>query len=212
MKSLEVKVAENLLKIKAVFLKPNDPFTWASGIKSPIYCDNRLTLSYPETRKVVEEGLVEIIKKYYPTCEVIMGTSTAGIPHAAYVSEILNLPMGYVRGGAKDHGRGNQIEGVVPVGKNVVVIEDLISTAGSSIEVVNILREAGCNVLGIASIFTYNLKKGITRLAEANVINHSLSNFEVLAKVAADENYIEGKDLAKVLKFQSNPSDPSWME
>ena len=212
MESLERIVARNLLKIKAVFLRPNEPFTWASGIKSPIYCDNRLTLSYVETRKVVEEGLAEIIRKHFPTCEVVMGTSTAGIPHAAYVSEILNLPMGYVRGGNKDHGRQNQIEGVVPVGKNVVVIEDLISTAGSSIEVVNVLREAGCNVLGIASIFTYNLKKGITRLAEANVINHSLSNFEVLAKVAADENYIEGKDLAKVLKFQSNPSDPSWME
>ena len=212
MESLERIVARNLLKIKAVFLKPNDPFTWASGIKSPIYCDNRLTLSYVETRKVVEEGLAEIIRKYFPTCEVVMGTSTAGIPHAAYVSEILNLPMGYVRGGAKDHGRGNQIEGVVPVGKNVVVIEDLISTAGSSIEVVNILREAGCNVLGIASIFTYNLKKGSERLAAANVINHSLSNFEVLAKVAAENNYIAKEDLAKVLKFQSNPSDPSWME
>ena len=212
MENLEKVVAKNLLKIKAVFLKPNEPFTWASGIKSPIYCDNRLTLSYVDVRKVVEEGLAEIIKTYYPTCEVVMGTSTAGIPHAAYVSEILNLPMGYVRGGAKDHGRGNQIEGVVPVGKNVVVIEDLISTAGSSIEVVNILREAGCNVLGIASIFTYNLKKGITRLQEANVENHSLSNFEVLAKVAAENNYIEEKDLAKVLKFQSNPSDPSWMD
>ena len=209
---LAVEVAKNLLKIKAVFLKPNDPFTWASGIKSPIYCDNRLTLSYPETRKVVEQGLAEIIKEHFPTCEVVMGTSTAGIPHAAYVSEILNMPMGYVRGGAKDHGRGNQIEGVVPVGKNVVVIEDLISTAGSSIEVVNILREAGCNVLGIASIFTYNLKKGTERLQAANVINHSLSNFEVLAKVAAENNYIEEKDLAKVLKFQSNPSDPSWMD
>ena len=212
MKSLEVKVAENLLKIKAVFLKPNDPFTWASGIKSPIYCDNRLTLSYPETRKVVEEGLAEIIRKHYPTCEVIMGTSTAGIPHAAYVSAILDMPMGYVRGGAKDHGRGNQIEGVVPVGKNVVVIEDLISTAGSSIEVVNILRESGCNVLGIASIFTYNLAKGTQRLKEANVENHSLSNFEVLAQVAAENNYIAQEDLAKILKFQKNPSDPSWME
>ena len=212
MKNLQELVAENLLKIKAVFLRPNDPFTWASGIKSPIYCDNRLTLSYVDTRKVVEEGLAETIRKYYPTCEVVMGTSTAGIPHAAYVSEILNLPMGYVRGGAKDHGRGNQIEGAVPVGKNVVVIEDLISTAGSSIEVVNILREAGCNVLGIASIFTYNLKKGIDRLKEANVENHSLSNFEVLAKVAADENYIAQEDLAKVLKFQQNPSDPSWMD
>ena len=212
MKNLEVLVAENLLKIKAVFLRPNDPFTWASGIKSPIYCDNRLTLSYLDTRKVVEEGLAELIRKYYPTCEVVMGTSTAGIPHAAYVSQILDLPMGYVRGGAKDHGRGNQIEGAVPVGKNVVVIEDLISTAGSSIEVVNILREAGCNVLGIVSIFTYNLKKGIDRLNEANVENHSLSNFEVLAKVAAEQNYIAKEDLNKVLKFQQNPSDPSWME
>ena len=212
MESLERVVARNLLKIKAVFLKPNDPFTWASGIKSPIYCDNRLTLSYVETRKVVEEGLAEIIRTHFPTCEVVMGTSTAGIPHAAYVSEILNLPMGYVRGGAKDHGRGNQIEGVVPVGKNVVVIEDLISTAGSSIEVVNILREAGCNVLGIASIFTYNLKKGTERLQAANVINHSLSNFEVLAQVAAEENYIAKEDFAKVIKFQSNPSDPSWMD
>ena len=212
MKNLEVLVAEKLLKIKAVFLRPNDPFTWASGIKSPIYCDNRLTLSYLDKRKVVEEGLAELIRKYYPTCEVVMGTSTAGIPHAAYVSQILDLPMGYVRGGAKDHGRGNQIEGAVPVGKNVVVIEDLISTAGSSIEVVNILREAGCNVLGIASIFTYNLKKGIDRLNEANVENHSLSNFEVLAKVAAEQNYIAKEDLNKVLKFQQNPSDPSWME
>ena len=212
MESLERIVARNLLKIKAVFLRPNEPFTWASGIKSPIYCDNRLTLSYVETRKVVEEGLAEIIRKHFPTCEVVMGTSTAGIPHAAYVSEILNLPMGYVRGGAKDHGRGNQIEGVVPVGKNVVVIEDLISTAGSSIEVVNILREAGCNVLGIASIFTYNLKKGQERLAQANVINHSLSNFETLVKVAAEENYIAEEDINKILKFQQNPSDPSWMD
>ena len=211
-KELAKTVAQNLLKIKAVFLKPNDPFTWASGIKSPIYCDNRLTLSFPETRKVVEEGLAQIIKEHFPTCEVVMGTSTAGIPHAAYVSELLNMPMGYVRGGAKDHGRGNQIEGVVPVGKDVVVIEDLISTAGSSIEVVNVLREAGCNVLGIASIFTYNLQKGLDRLKEANVINHSLSNFETLVEVAAEENYISKDDINKVLKFQKNPSDPSWME
>lgn len=210
--NLSLEVAKNLLKIKAVFLRPNDPFTWASGIKSPIYCDNRLTLSYPEIRKVVEEGLAEIIRTYYPTCEVVMGTSTAGIAHAAYVSEILNLPMGYVRGGAKDHGRGNQIEGVVPVGKDVVVIEDLISTAGSSIEVVDVLREAGCNVLGIASIFTYNLKKGLDRLESANVINHSLSNFETLVNVAAKEKYITDADISKVLKFQKNPSDPSWME
>ncbi len=209
---LAIEVAKNLLKIKAVFLKPNDPFTWASGIKSPIYCDNRLTLSYPETRKVVEDGLALVIKTYFPTCEVVMGTSTAGIAHAAYVSDILNLPMGYVRGGAKDHGRGNQIEGVVPVGKDVVVIEDLISTGGSSIEVVEVLREAGCNVLGIASIFTYNLQKGLDKLASANVINHSLSNFETLVQVAAAENYISEDDINKILKFQKNPSDPSWME
>ncbi len=212
MENLDVRVAKNLLKIKAVFLRPNEPFTWASGIKSPIYCDNRLTLSYVDVRKVIEEGLAELIKKHYPTCEVIMGTSTAGIAHAAYVSEILNLPMGYVRGGAKDHGRQNQIEGVVPVNKNVVVIEDLISTAGSSIEVVNILKEAGANVLGIASIFTYNLQKGIDRLSQSNVLNYSLSNFEVLAKVAVEEKYIAADDLQKVLKFQKNPSDPSWME
>lgn len=209
---LAIEVAKNLLKIKAVFLKPNDPFTWASGIKSPIYCDNRLTLSYPETRKVVEQGLAEVIKTYFPTCEVIMGTSTAGIAHAAYVSDILDMPMGYVRGGAKDHGRGNQIEGVVPVGKDVVVIEDLISTAGSSIEVVEVLREAGCNVLGIASIFTYNLQKGLDRLEQANVVNHSLSNFETLVHVAAEEKYISEEDINKILKFQKNPSDPSWME
>ena len=211
-KNLAKEVAKNLLKIKAVFLKPNEPFTWASGIKSPIYCDNRLTLSYVDTRKVVEEGLAEIIKTYYPTCEVVMGTSTAGIAHAAYVSDILGLPMGYVRGGAKDHGRGNQIEGVVPVGKDVVVIEDLISTAGSSIEVVDVLRAAGANVLGIASIFTYGLQKGLDRLQAANVINYSLSNFETLVEVAAEENYISKEDIAKVLKFQKNPNDPSWME
>lgn len=212
MSNLSVQVAKNLLKIKAVFLKPNDPFTWASGIKSPIYCDNRLTLSYVDVRDVVENGLVEVIKTHYPDVEVIMGTSTAGIAHAAYVSEILRLPMGYVRGGAKDHGRGNQIEGVVPTGKKVVVIEDLISTAGSSIEVVDVLREAGAEVLGIASIFTYGLAKGLKRLEEANVINHSLSNFEVLIKVAAEEGYISEADINKLVKFQSNPSDPSWMD
>jgi orotate phosphoribosyltransferase len=212
MSNLSVQVAKNLLKIKAVFLKPNDPFTWASGIKSPIYCDNRLTLSYVDVRDVVENGLVEVIKTHYPDVEVIMGTSTAGIAHAAYVSEILRLPMGYVRGGAKDHGRGNQIEGVVPTGKKVVVIEDLISTAGSSIEVVDVLREAGAEVLGIASIFTYGLAKGLKRLEEANVINHSLSNFEVLIKVAAEEGYISEADINKLIKFQSNPSDPSWMD
>ena len=211
-KNLAYEVASSLLKIKAVFLRPNEPFTWASGIKSPIYCDNRLTLSYPEIRDIIENGLAELIKEYYPTCEVVMGTSTAGIPHAAYVSSILNLPMGYVRGGAKDHGRGNQIEGVVPKGKNVVVIEDLISTAGPSIEVVNILKEAGCNVLGIASIFSYELKKGIDRLKEANVINHSLSNFTTLIEVSNQMGYIEEKDVSKIKKFQNNPSDPSWMD
>lgn len=211
-KKLAQEVALNLLKIKAVFLKPDDPFTWASGIKSPIYCDNRLTLSYPEVRRVVENGLAELIKTYYPTCEVIMGTSTAGIAHAAYVSELLDMPMGYVRGGAKDHGRGNQIEGVVPVGKDVVVIEDLISTAGSSIEVVEVLREAGCNVLGIASIFTYGLQKGLDRLEAARVSNHSLSNLENLLEVAARESYIKEADINKILRFQKNPSDPSWME
>lgn len=212
MEKLEEIVAKELLKIKAVFLKPNEPFTWASGIKSPIYCDNRLTLSYVDTRKIIEEGLADLVKKYYPTVEVIMGTSTAGIAHAAYVSELLKLPMGYVRAGAKDHGRGNQIEGVVPVGKNVVVIEDLISTAGSSLEVVDILKEAGANVLGIASIFTYGLEKGQIRLRNANVINYSLSNFETLVRVAAEEKYISKEDISKVLKFRKNPNDPSWME
>ena len=211
-KELAIEVAKNLLKIKAVFLKPNDPFTWASGIKSPIYCDNRLTLSYPDVRKVVEEGLAETIKKYYPDVEVIEGTSIAGIAHAAMVAEILGLPMGYVRGGAKDHGRGNQIEGIVPEGKKVVVVEDLISTAGSSLEVVETLRNSGANVLGIVSIFTYNLKKGLDRLQEANCLNYSLSNFETLVNVAAMENYISKEDINKILKFQKNPNDPSWME
>lgn len=211
-KELAVEVAKNLLKIKAVFLKPNDPFTWASGIKSPIYCDNRLTLSYPEVRKVIENGLAQTIKEKFPTVEVLEGTSTAGIAHAAIVSEILGLPMGYVRGGAKDHGRGNQIEGIVPEGKNVVVVEDLISTAGSSLEVVDVLKAAGANVLGIVSIFTYGLQKGIDRLNNANVINYSLSNFETLVQVAAEENYISNEDIKKVLKFQKNPSDASWMK
>ena len=210
-KKLACEVAKNLLKIKAVFLKPNDPFTWASGIHSPIYCDNRLTLSYPEVRKVVEDGLAETVKKFFPDVEVIEGTSTAGIAHAAMVAERLDLPMGYVRGKAKDHGRGNQIEGVSPKGKKVVVIEDLISTAGSSLEVVDVLKEEGAIVLGIVSIFTYGLKKGIDRLNAANVINHSLSNFETLVQVAAEENYISESDKAKVLKFQSNPDDESWM-
>ena len=209
---LAQEVASNLLKIKAVFLKPSDPFTWASGIKSPIYCDNRLTLSYPEVREVVEEGLVETIKKYYPEVEVIEGTSTAGIAHAAIVAEKMKLPMGYVRANAKDHGRGVQIEGVVPAGKKVVVVEDLISTAGSSLEVVDILREAGAEVMGIVSIFTYNLQKGLDRLAAGKCENHSLSNFETLVSVAAKENYISEAEIKKLLAFQKNPSDPSWME
>ncbi len=206
------KVASNLLKIKAVFLKPTDPFTWASGIKSPIYCDNRLTLSYPEVREVVEEGLKATIEKYYPDVEVLEGTSTAGIAHAAIVAEKMNLPMGYVRSGHKDHGRGNQIEGVSPKGKKVVVVEDLISTGGSSLEVVDILREEGANVLGIVSIFTYGLKKGIERLEADHCENHSLSNFETLVSIAHKENYIAEEDINKLLKFQKNPSDPSWMD
>ena len=209
---LAQEVASNLLKIKAVFLKPSDPFTWASGIKSPIYCDNRLTLSYPEVREVVEEGLVETIKKYYPEVEVIEGTSTAGIAPAAIVAEKMKLAMGYVRANATDHGRGVQIEGVVPAGKKVVVVEDLISTAGSSLEVVDILREAGAEVMGIVSIFTYNLQKGLDKLAAGKCENHSLSNFETLVSVAAKENYISEAEIKKLLAFQKNPSDPSWME
>lgn len=209
---LAKEVAKNLLKIKAVFLKPADPFTWASGIKSPIYCDNRLTLSYPEVREVIEEGLKATIEKYYPEVEVLEGTSTAGIAHAAIVAQKMNLPMGYVRSGHKDHGRGNQIEGLSPKGKKVVVVEDLISTGGSSLEVVDILREEGADVLGIVSIFTYGLEKGIKRLADDHCENHSLSNFETLIDIAAKENYISEKDIAKLLKFQKNPSDPSWME
>ena len=204
-------IAKDLLSIKAVFLKPEDPFTWASGIKSPIYCDNRLTLSAPAVRKNVEAGLAEIVKKYYPEAETLMGTSTAGIAHAAITATILDMPMGYVRSGHKDHGRQNQIEGKLEPGTKVVVIEDLISTGGSVLEVVDVLREAGAEVLGIASIFTYGLQKGIDRLAEANVKNVSLSNFDVLAEVAAKEGYISDSDIKKLLAFRKNPSDPSWM-
>ena len=210
-KELAIEVAKNLLKIKAVFLKPNDPFTWASGIKSPIYCDNRLTLSYPEVRKVIENGLAETVKKYYPDVEILEGTSTAGIAHAAITAEILGLPMGYVRSSNKTHGRENKIEGISPKGKKVVVIEDLISTGGSSLEVVEALREEGANVLGIVSIFTYGLEKGLKKLADANCENHSLSNFETLVEVAAKENYIKEEDKKKVLAFQKNPDDSSWM-
>lgn len=204
-------IAKDLLSIKAVFLKPEDPFTWASGIKSPIYCDNRLTLSAPDVRKNVEAGLAEIVKEYYPEAEMLMGTSTAGIAHAAITATILDMPMGYVRSGHKDHGRQNQIEGKLEPGTKVVVIEDLISTGGSVLEVVDVLREAGAEVLGIASIFTYGLQKGIDRLAEANVKNVSLSNFDVLAEVAAKEGYISDSDIKKLLAFRKNPSDPAWM-
>ena len=204
-------IAKDLLSIQAVFLKPDDPFTWASGIKSPIYCDNRLTLSAPSVRKNVEDGLAEIVKEYYPDAEMLMGTSTAGIAHAAITATILDKPMGYVRSGHKDHGRQNQIEGKIEKGTKVVVIEDLISTGGSVIEVVDVLREAGAEVLGIASIFTYGLQKGIDRLAAANVKNVSLSNADVLVKVAADEGYIKENDIKKLNAFFADTSDPSWM-
>ncbi len=211
MKSLSEKIASNLLSIKAVFLRPNEPFTWASGIKSPIYCDNRLTLSFPRVRDEVEEGLASVVREFYPSCEVVAGTATAGIAHAACVATLLDLPMIYVRSGAKSHGRGNQIEGVVPAGKNVVVIEDLISTAGSSIEVAEALRQAGANVLGIASIFTYGLASGVANLRAANLANHSLSDFETLVRVAKECGYIDAADVAKILAFQKNPTDAGWM-
>lgn len=205
-------IAKDLLSIKAVFLKPQDPFTWASGIKSPIYCDNRLTLSAPEVRKDVEAGLAEIVKEKYPEAEILMGTSTAGIAHAAIVATILDMPMGYVRSGHKDHGRQNQIEGKLEKGQKVVVIEDLISTGGSVLEVVDVLREAEADVLGVASIFTYGMQKGIDRLKEANVTNYSLSNFGTLIKVAAEEGYIAENDIKKLQAFIKAPSDPAWME
>ncbi len=206
------QIAKDLLSIRAVFLKPDDPFTWASGIHSPIYCDNRLTLSAPAVRKDVEAGLAEIVKEKFPEAEMLMGTSTAGIAHAAITATILDLPMGYVRSGHKDHGRQNQIEGKMEPGTKVVVIEDLISTGGSVLEVVDVLRQAGAQVLGIASIFTYGLQKGVERLAAADVVNYSLSDFDTLSKVAATEGYIADKDIAKLTAFQKNPQDPAWME
>lgn len=206
------QIAKDLLSIRAVFLKPDDPFTWASGIHSPIYCDNRLTLSAPAVRKDVEAGLAEIVKEKFPEAEMLMGTSTAGIAHAAIAATILDLPMGYVRSGHKDHGRQNQIEGKMEPGTKVVVIEDLISTGGSVLEVVDVLRQAGAEVLGIASIFTYGLQKGVERLAAADVVNYSLSDFDTLSKVAAAEGYIADKDIAKLIAFQKNPQDPAWME
>ena len=209
---MEKKIAKDLLSIGAVFLRPEQPFTWASGIKSPIYCDNRLTLTAPEVRNHVEEGLAELIRKHYPEVEVLMGTSTAGIAHAAITGHIMGLPMGYVRSGAKDHGRQNQIEGKLEKGQKVVVVEDLISTGGSVLEVVQVLREAGAEVLGVASIFTYGMKKGIERLEQANVKNVSLTNFDVIAQVAADEGYIKPEDVKKLIAFRNNPSDESWIK
>ena len=208
---MEKKIAKALLSIKAVIFRPDEPFTWASGIKSPVYCDNRLTLTAPEVRTQVEEGLAETIRQNYPDVEVLMGTSTAGIAHAAIVGHLMNLPMGYVRSGAKDHGRQNQIEGRLLPGQKVVVVEDLISTGGSAIDVVNVLREAGAEVLGIVSIFTYGMKKGLDRLAAANVRNVSLTNFDAMAAAAAEEGYIQPDDIQRLIAFRNNPSDESWI-
>ena len=208
---MEKLIAKDLLKIKAVFFRPDKPFTWASGIKSPVYCDNRLILTAPEVRNDVEEGLAKLVKEHYPDVEVLMGTSTAGIAHAAIVGHLMDLPMGYVRSGAKDHGRQNQIEGRLEKGQKVVVVEDLISTGGSCIEVVNVLREAGAEVLGIVSIFTYGMQKGLTRLAEADVKNVSLTNFDVIAEVAAEDGYIQKDDVKRLIAFRNNPSDESWI-
>ena len=210
--SIERIIAHDLLSIGAVFLSPDQPFTWASGIKSPIYCDNRLTLTAPAVRTHVEEGLVDLVCKHFPNVEVLMGTSTAGIAHAAIVGHLMGLPMGYVRSGNKDHGRNNRIEGKLEAGQKVVVVEDLISTGGSCIEVVEALREAGAEVLGVVSIFTYGMQKGLDRMAAANVINYSLSNFDAVCKVAADEGKIRPEDIERLKKFRANPSDESWIE
>lgn len=212
MNDMKQLIAKDLLSIKAVFFRPDQPFTWASGIKSPVYCDNRLTLTAPSVRDDIENGLAELIKNEYPDAEVLMGTSTAGIAHAAITAHIMSLPMGYVRSGAKDHGRQNQIEGKLEKGQKVVVVEDLISTGGSVLEVVNVLREAGAVVLGIASIFTYNMEKGLKRLGEANVKNVSLTNFDVVAKVAAEQGYIKNEDQRRLIAFRDNPSDESWIK
>lgn len=205
-------IAKDLLSIQAVFFRPEEPFTWASGIKSPVYCDNRLTLTAPEVRCHVEEGLAELVKANYPEAEVLMGTSTAGIAHAAITAHILNMPMGYVRSGAKDHGRQNRIEGRLEKGQKVVVVEDLISTGGSVIDVVEALREAGAEVLGVVSIFTYGMKKGLERLKEANVKNVSLTDFDVIAEVAGEEGYISPDDIRRLIAFRNNPSDESWIK
>jgi len=210
--NIEKNIAKALLSIGAVFFRPDEPFTWASGIKSPVYCDNRLTLAYPEVRNAIETAIAEKVKELYPEAEVLMGTSTAGIAHAAISAHLLGMPMGYVRSGAKDHGRQNQIEGKLTPGQKVVVIEDLISTGGSVLEVVDVLRKAGADVLGVISIFTYGMKKGIDRMAEANVTNHSLTNFDVIAEIAAEEKYIAVEDIARLKKFRDNPSDESWRQ
>ena len=211
MNNIEKLIAKDLLSIKAVFFRPDEPFTWASGSKSPVYCDNRLTLTAPKVRNDVENALAETIKREYPDAEVLMGTSTAGIAHAAITAHILDMPMGYVRSGAKDHGRGNQIEGKLEKGQKVVVVEDLISTGGSVIEVVNVLREAGAEVLGIVSIFTYGMQKGIDRLTAAEVKNVSLTNFDTIAEIAAEESYIKPEDVSRLIAFRNNPSDEGWI-
>ncbi|WP_407382911.1 orotate phosphoribosyltransferase [Ruminococcus sp.] len=208
---LNIQIAKDLLKIKAVFFRPEEPFTWASGIKSPVYCDNRLTLSDKDVRTDVEEGLAQLIRAHYPEAEVLMGTSTAGIAHAAITAHLMGLPMGYVRSGHKDHGRQNQIEGRLEKGQKVVVVEDLISTGGSVLEVVDVLREAGAEVLGIVSIFTYGMQKGLDRLEAAGVKNISLTNFDVIAQVAAEDGYIRPEDVERLIKFRNNPSDESWI-
>jgi len=208
---MKKKIARALLSINAVMVSPNEPFTWASGIKSPIYCDNRLTLTAPEVRTQIEKSLAETIREKFPDCEVLMGTSTAGIAHAAIVGHIMGLPMGYVRGSAKDHGKKNQIEGKLEKGAKVVVVEDLISTGGSVLEVVEVLREAGAEVLGVVSIFTYNMKKGLERLEAEHVINYSLTNLDILAQVAAADGIIAESDIQRILSFRDNPSDESWI-
>lgn len=212
MVDIQELIAKDLLSIKAVFFRPDEPFTWASGIKSPVYCDNRLTLTAPSVRTNVENGLAAVIKENYPDTEILMGTSTAGIAHAAITAHIMGIPMGYVRAGAKDHGRQNQIEGRLNAGDKVVVVEDLISTGGSVIETVNVLRAAGAEVLGVVSIFTYGMQKGLTRLAEADVKNISLTNFDVIAQVAADEGFIKPEDVKRLIAFRDNPSDQSWFD
>ena len=211
MESTARRIAEDLLSIRAVFFRPDEPFTWASGIKSPVYCDNRLILTAPDVRTEVETALMQTIRREYPDAEVLMGTSTAGIAHAAITAQMMGLPMGYVRSSSKDHGRQNQIEGRLEKGQKVVVVEDLISTGGSVLEVVNVLREAGAEVLGIVSIFTYGMKKGLERLAAAKVRNVSLTNFDVIAQVAAGQKYIKPEDVARLLQFRNDPSDESWI-